>query len=55
METKQSFRKLSSYKKTQREVAIKKGCLAELDAATTLTEARKIVYGEKQKNRAKRK
>lgn len=43
-------RNLNSYKSMQSNVARKKGCYEELMRASTLTEARKIVYGYKKKN-----
>jgi hypothetical protein len=42
-------RSLESYKQQQRKVAEDKGVLERLMRATTLTEARKIVYGAKTK------
>lgn len=42
-------RSLSNYKSMHRETAAKKGKGAELQAARTLTEARVVVFGEKNK------
>lgn len=44
-----SFRSLENYKKQQKKIAEGKGVGKELANAKTLTEARKIVYGSKQK------
>lgn len=41
----ETFRSLENYKAQQMEVAKNKGREAQLKAATTLTSARKIVYG----------
>lgn len=40
-------KRLDNYKRMQKEVAKKNGVSKELEAARTLTEARKIVYGPK--------
>ena len=37
--------RLENYKRMQRDVAKKKGCLEDLMKAPTLTQARKVVYG----------
>lgn len=44
-----SGRSLENYKQQQRKVAEDRGVLDQLMRATTLTQARKIVYGAKQK------
>lgn len=43
----QPFRSLDNYKKQQAEVAKTKGVYEQLMAARTLTEARRVVYGQK--------
>lgn len=45
----EKFRNLSNYKVMQKKVAVDQGKGAELEHATTLTQARKIVYGIKLK------
>lgn len=44
---------LENYKKIQAKTAESKGVSEQLTAAKTLTQARKIVYGEKKKTNAK--
>lgn len=43
-------RSLTNYKSMQSGVAASKGVTKELEAAKTLTQARKVVYGYKSKN-----
>jgi len=43
-------RNLENYKKIQTPIARDKGVLKELQSCTTLTEARKVVYGYKKRN-----
>ena len=46
-------RSLTNYKDMQEKVAKSKGCWEQLKKCTTLTEARKIVYGVKKGNKEK--
>lgn len=46
-------RSLTNYKAMQEGVARKKGVWEDLRKCTTLTQARKIVYGQKKGNREK--
>jgi len=47
----ESFRSLTNYKLMHRATAQKKGVVNELRDAQTLTEARKILFGHKKKNK----
>jgi hypothetical protein len=49
------FRNLANYKAMMMSVAREKGKAAELEAATTLTQAKKIVFGHKAKNKTAKK
>lgn len=47
----QSFRSLPNYKKMHEKTASNKGIAKEFQEAKTLTEARKILFGEKKGSR----
>lgn len=49
------FRNLQNYKASMMPIAREKGKAAELEQATTLTQAKKIVFGHKTKNKTAKK
>ena len=49
------FRNLANYKKMHQGTAEKRDCLEEFNSANTLTQARKVLFGVKKKQKGKNK